>query len=320
MTRPLISVVIATCNRPAKLARLLECCKQQDLSNIEIIVVDDASTNETISQYQTLWATLDERFTLHQRTQQGGPAQCRNTGISQAQGEFIAFCDDDDYWTRTDHLSVAYRALKSTNTEFYFANMQTSADNVIVDGNWYSVITQKLASAPIAGESDIYLLNQPELENLLYHRTFHSNTLVLSRALLTDIGMYWDKISFAEDNNLAFRLVDRANKALFRTTVTADFDVSYHPTISRRFSEHERVLFSLLSITHAESLVKSASLRKVARANRAWRVLELANFALQRGDTTSAMEFIKQSLLIKVSKRSILMFADVLKKSITGKK
>lgn len=314
MTTPVISIVIATRERPQKLARLLRVIQQQELREFECIVVDDASSAATIAQYDELWRALDDpRFSLHLRPQSGGPAQGRNTGIALARGSFIAFCDDDDYWTRSDHLQVAARVLTANGGDFFFANMQTSTEQGVDNPNWYATLMQSCGPATVAGEADVHRLGRPALAEFLRHRIFHANTLVLSRALLSSIGGYWEKISFAEDHDLSFRLADAAQRVFFRSTVTADLDVSHHPSIARTYSEKERVLFGLLAIVHAESVIKDAGLRRTARGNRAWRLLELAEMRSADGQLAPATDFVWQSLLLRPSKRAAMMGLQLLK-------
>src|SRR6185437_4195179 len=159
----------------------------------------------------------------------GGPAAGRNTGIIESQGHYVAFCDDDDHWTRTDHLAVAVRAMEAEGADFFFSNMQTSIDGQVINPNWFKLLTQR-GEMPITGEPDVYRVSPGELRAFLRHRIFHANTMVVARELLNHLGSYWEKVSFAEDHDISFRLADAAARVLFRTTVTADLDISPHPS------------------------------------------------------------------------------------------
>lgn len=314
---PTVSIVIATRNRPQKLERLLKCIQQQEFTDYECIVVDDASPADVQAQYASMWDGLDFRFTLHRREYPGGPAQGRNTGIRAANGTYIAFCDDDDYWTRTDHLAVAVSALDSEHADFFFANMQTSIDGVIANPDWFSALTT-IIHHPIANGDDIYTIKRDQLAEFLKHRIHHANTMVVSRALLNRIDAYWEKVSFAEDHDLSFRISDAASRVLFRRTVTADLDVSYHPSIARTFSEQDRLLFGMLAALHAEANITSPLLRKVARGNRAWRLIELAQHAEKNGQKTAAVEFVWQSLLLAPSSTALRMLLVSIWQRITS--
>lgn len=95
---PLVSVVIPTHNRSSRLVRAVDSVLRQTYSRLEIIVVDDCSSDNTAEAI----ARLDDsriRYVRHDHNL--GGAAARNTGIRLAQGEFIAFLDDDDEWEPT---------------------------------------------------------------------------------------------------------------------------------------------------------------------------------------------------------------------------
>ena len=92
---PLISVVIPTHNRAELLKRAVRSVLGQTYRNLEIIVVDDASSDNTQVAVES-FGDNRIRYIRHQ-TNRGGAA-ARNTGIQVARGDFIAFLDDDDEW------------------------------------------------------------------------------------------------------------------------------------------------------------------------------------------------------------------------------
>lgn len=97
-----VSVIIPTYNRFKYLMNTIESVKEQTHKNIEIIVVNDCSTQNEYNEYN--WEENDIRI-IHlpenSKTKFGfacpGGYQ-RNFGIKEASGEYIAFCDDDDIW------------------------------------------------------------------------------------------------------------------------------------------------------------------------------------------------------------------------------
>ncbi len=91
--KPLISVIIPTYNGAQFIPEAINHILSQHYPHIEIIVVDDGSTDNTQSIVEQL--TTDVRY-FHQPN--SGPASARNRGIRNASGDFIAFLDVDDYW------------------------------------------------------------------------------------------------------------------------------------------------------------------------------------------------------------------------------
>lgn len=92
-TLPLVSVIVPTFNCTRFVGEAISSVLSQDYSNIELIVVDDGSTDDTVEcvqQYATRLQVL--------RLDNAGPAAARNRGATAARGEFLAFLDCDDVW------------------------------------------------------------------------------------------------------------------------------------------------------------------------------------------------------------------------------
>lgn len=93
MVQPLVSVIIPCFNNAKHIASSIDSVLSQDYPNIEVIVVDDGSTDDS----STILTQYTGRVRLLKQKNQG-PAVARNTGISAARGEYIAFNDGDDIW------------------------------------------------------------------------------------------------------------------------------------------------------------------------------------------------------------------------------
>lgn len=91
----MISVVIPTYNRAQTLERAIGTVLQQTYKDIECIVIDDASTDDT---QEVLLNCRDPRLKYKKLGQQHGACYARNCGIAMSQGEYIAFQDSDDIW------------------------------------------------------------------------------------------------------------------------------------------------------------------------------------------------------------------------------
>jgi glycosyltransferase involved in cell wall biosynthesis len=92
---PLVSVVIPTRNRPEALTRAVRSVVQQSLSDLEVLVVDDASDDASAAGVGRV-ARLDSRVRLIRRPSVGGPSSARNDGIWAAEGGLVCCLDDDD--------------------------------------------------------------------------------------------------------------------------------------------------------------------------------------------------------------------------------
>lgn len=94
MTHPLISVIIPSYNAANFLPDALESIEQQNYQPLEIIVIDDGSTDNTADVIKQ-W----KRPVHYLYQQNAGAGSARNRGLTIAQGEFITFLDADDLWT-----------------------------------------------------------------------------------------------------------------------------------------------------------------------------------------------------------------------------
>lgn len=93
---PLVSVIVPTFNRAYCLARTLDSALAQTHGEIEVLVVDDGSTDETRAMIASRYAGDSRVRYVHQAN--GGVSKARNTGIAAATGDFVALLDSDDVW------------------------------------------------------------------------------------------------------------------------------------------------------------------------------------------------------------------------------
>src|SRR6202051_554912 len=91
--KPLVSAIIATYNRAHSIGEAIESIVRQTYKNIEIIIVDDGSTDATRQKL----AEFGQRITVISQ-KNAGPAAARTRGIKQSTGEIVTFLDSDDLW------------------------------------------------------------------------------------------------------------------------------------------------------------------------------------------------------------------------------
>ena len=96
MSAHLLSVVMPTHNRPESLERAARSVLSQQLAEIELVIVDDGSSDDTPRVTERLEA--DPRVRVVRNPESLGPGGSRNKGIALARGDFLGFCDDDDAW------------------------------------------------------------------------------------------------------------------------------------------------------------------------------------------------------------------------------
>lgn len=105
MDAPLVSVLMAVYNAEAWLDEALQSLLGQSLQDIEIVAVDDASTDRSLELLQRA-ASRDSRLRVFSQTENRGQAVARNVALSHARGEYIGMVDADD-WLSPDALERA---------------------------------------------------------------------------------------------------------------------------------------------------------------------------------------------------------------------
>jgi glycosyltransferase involved in cell wall biosynthesis len=116
MTAPVnISVLVPVYNVEPYLAQCLESICSQTLRELEIVCVDDASTDGSLSILRE-FAERDPRVKVVQAPENGGLSRSRNLAMSHAVGEYLFLVDSDD-WLETDLLEEMYRRAKALDAD-----------------------------------------------------------------------------------------------------------------------------------------------------------------------------------------------------------
>lgn len=116
----LVSVIMPAHNSAVFISESINSVLQQTHVNIELIVIDDGSTDETVSIVKGL-IQKDPRILLLENQKNLGPGPSRNAGIKAAKGDFIAFLDSDDLWL-TYKLEKQLRFMKEHNLSMCFSS------------------------------------------------------------------------------------------------------------------------------------------------------------------------------------------------------
>lgn len=192
MDRPLVSVVIATRDRPELLREAIAAVRAQEPPGpVEVLVVfDQSEPDRSLEVAQGGW-----RVRVLQNVHSTGLAGARNTGIQAAEGEFVAFCDDDDYWL--PHKLRGQVELLNGRPDRHCVSCGIT---VQYDG---------------ASHDRVLDVEEVTFEHLLRDRLteLHPSTLLFRRQTLVDeIGLVSEDVpgGFGEDYELLLRTARRA--------------------------------------------------------------------------------------------------------------
>jgi glycosyltransferase involved in cell wall biosynthesis len=186
-----VSVILINHNYEQFVGKAIESVLGQSYTNIELIVVDDASSDKSVEIIEKYKASVD---ILHRETISNGPAHSRNLGLSFASGAYIAFLDADDYWEPNKI---------SEQLEYLIGN---SLDGV------YSTV--KLLEF---GESIPFFSENPKLvfstylNNPLGVGGYLMSTLLVSRNIPAVTEGFEERLRHGEDYEFGSRLFSKAN-------------------------------------------------------------------------------------------------------------
>jgi len=119
---PLISVIMPCYNAAPFLRQAVESALTQTHANVELLLVDDGSTDASPQVAAELESLHSGRITLL-RSDREGPYPARNRGLGRARGEFVAFLDADDYWS-DDFLEKLLAALDQSGAALAYCGWQ----------------------------------------------------------------------------------------------------------------------------------------------------------------------------------------------------
>lgn len=192
---PEVSIVIPTKGRAQRLVRTLHTIRAQTTKDLEIVVSDDGSTDDTAAAVAALG---DARIRLVRSTVSHGVAAARNRGIAAAKGRWVAVCDDDDLW-HPDKIEQQLAALEETSARWGFCLAVHVDDDLRVLG----AVTEAPA-APVA--QALAWANQVP---------GGASSAIVQRALLDRVGGFDERLSMYADWDLWLRLVRHDEPAVW---------------------------------------------------------------------------------------------------------
>ena len=116
----LVSVIIPVYNREKTIKKAIESVLNQTYDNIEVIAVDDCSSDRSVEVIQNI---NDKRVRVITCQNNAGACRARNIGIENAKGDFIAFQDSDDLW-HSDKLEKNIRYIKERKVDGVFSALR----------------------------------------------------------------------------------------------------------------------------------------------------------------------------------------------------
>ena len=189
-----VSVVIPTYNRAASIGASIQSVLNQTYQNLEIIIVDDGSTDNTPQIVETF---ADDRIRYICLEQNGGASHARNTGIRLAESEYVAFLDSDDEWMpqKLEKQMQVMRQAAETVGLIYCRMKGTKKDGT-------DLICPGL-------EIPIEELHGNMLFSLLEENVIDTTTMLVRKQCLEQTGGFDEGLKCLEDWELVLRIAEK---------------------------------------------------------------------------------------------------------------
>ena len=240
-----ISVIIPAYNAQNTILKTIESVRQQTFEDLEIIVVNDGSTDRTLEIVNTIEDTRIKVFDYPN----GGVATARNRGIEKARGDYIAFLDADDWWTN-DKLALQLKAL-TENSQAGLAYSWTYF--------FYEKTQECFSSEPVYYQGNVY--SQLLLKNFLHHG---SNPLIRRQAI-ESVGNFNSKFPHCADWDYYLRLA-----AEWDFVVVPQHQIYYLQSansMTSKISAIERQLCQMLDLRYTQI---PSNLKPLKKRSKAW--------------------------------------------------
>jgi glycosyltransferase involved in cell wall biosynthesis len=196
---PKVSVVIPTYERAGKVQDAIKSVLAQTFSDLEVIVVDDGSTDGT---GQMLRENFGDRIRYYAQANHG-VSVARNLGIEQARGEWIAFLDSDDLWEK-EKLEWQFRALERFSPQCSACYTDTRLFNHPETRTLFQMAEESYRHETETGVNTeaLRLLVRPGGAGMVVHLS----SLLARADLLRKTRGFDPKLRYSEDSEFMFRL------------------------------------------------------------------------------------------------------------------
>src|SRR3989338_11113517 len=186
---PLVSVILPTYNRAKYITKAIESVWRQSYKNLELIIINDASTDAT-GELVSVFSKHNPRITILRNETNLGIVASLNKGIKAAQGKYIARLDDDDVWCDDKKIEKQVDFLEK-NPEYCL----TGGGVIKIDKNGKEIVRYLLPEK----DEDIR-------KTILINNAFAHTTVLFRKDTFLKVGGYDEQFAFIEDWDLWLKM------------------------------------------------------------------------------------------------------------------
>ena len=308
---PLFSVIVATRNRAALFAIALRSVLDQSFQDLEIVVVNDGSSEEEMAGYRDVLAPVADKvrlLTLVRAERGHGQSYALNFGAAHANGAYLCFLDDDDQWTDPDHLRRAAGAIAAPGgttghepPDLVLCNQKAFFNGTPVNRVvWIEDLTDRLTGTPDAAGA--YTVTVADLLACQAH--CHLNTTIVSRAFYLSIGGMDEGLRYECDRDVYLRAIDRARSIKYLPNVVSRHNIpdpAAGTSMSTAESDLSKRLYQLRVMDKAVLFSTRPEMRRYAMRQRLYALDHLAAAAARADRPEAAAYYRREALLAKLA-------------------
>jgi len=289
-----ISVVIPAYNSERFLTEAIQSVHAQTLPVTEIIVVDDGSSDNTAAVAASLGASVT-------RQPHRGISAARNAGIGAASCEWIAFLDADDLWM-PEKMECQWSAIRR------YPNVGLVSCELVQFQEGCETKPETVGAGKLSDIGDaISYIPRPQGAFLANGMSYNSPSIIVRKEILLDIGLFDERLRYAEGVECYLRVIARCPVALVkRPLVTERLHAQNHSLNYINMSLDWIRMVDMIS-AHPEKYSPGAAEAMGLGVSDA--LVPLARGCLERGRQRDARTLLIRSLRRKFSRRAIMLWS-----------
>lgn len=256
MEKSLVSIITPSFNSDKFIAKTIESVQNQTYKNWEMIIVDDCSTDETVSIIEQ-FVTNDSRIRFFKLKKNSGAGIARELGLSEANGDYISFLDSDDLW-KPFKLEKQLQFLKENKIHFTFSFY----DCIDEQGN---LLNKRVQAPKILSYRQLFFCNYVGNLTGIYDRYYFGKIAISSTRKRQD-WMLWltilKKIRNAKPVPESLALYRIRDNSLSASKVDL---LQHNFAVYRNFHGYNYIssLFIMVGFLFTQLLVKPRYIRKI---------------------------------------------------------